>query len=554
MLFLVTRIPADLPCTQTPDRRLRGHIMHKQTRDESGKDGPSALDFRQSERHFRLLADGIPHMIMTADADGQIDYCNLRWTSYTGLSLEQTRSGAWKSAVHPEDIARNLGHWEDAVARGCEYEIEYRLKRASDGVYRWHLERGSPLKDADGKIVKWLASSTDIEALKQAQASAESANHAKSEFLSSMSHELRNPLNAILGFAQLMASEAPPPTASQQASIDQILKAGWHLLELINEVLDLARIEAGHASLSPEPVSVIDTLHECQAMLEQQALKRAVRMRFPAAEPPCFVRADRTRLKQILLNLLSNAIKYNREQGSVDVQVTTTEHRVCVSVHDTGAGLTPERLAQLFQPFNRLGHEAGPVEGTGIGLVVARRLAELMGGTIDVESTPGVGSVFRVELPAAAPPAMAGEHPATAAPVRSPTEAHSTMHTLLYVEDNPANLRLLEQLVARRADVHLLSAATGTLGVELARAALPEVIVMDIHLPDINGIEALGRLRDDPTTMHIPVIALSANAMPRDIERGMKAGFFRYLTKPIRIQEFMDALNAALERPRTDLP
>ncbi|MGT2509039.1 response regulator [Cupriavidus basilensis] len=165
-----------------------------------------------------------------------------------------------------------------------------------------------------------------------------------------------------------------------------------------------------------------------------------------------------------------------------------------------------------------------------------------------------MGSVFRVELPAAAPPAMAGEHPAAAAPVRSPTEAHSTMHTLLYVEDNPANLRLLEQLVARRADVHLLSAATGTLGVELARAALPEVIVMDIHLPDINGIEALGRLRDDPTTMHIPVIALSANAMPRDIERGMKAGFFRYLTKPIRIQEFMDALNAALERPRTDLP
>lgn len=528
--------------------------MRRQTHDGAGKDRPSALDFRQLEPHFRLLADGIPHMIMTGDAHGHIDYCNRRWTSYTGLSLEQTQAGDWKSAVHPEDFARNIGHWADAVAKGCEYEIEYRLKRASDGAYRWHLERGSPLKDADGKIVKWLASSTDIEALKQAQASAESANHAKSEFLSSMSHELRNPLNAILGFAQLLASESPPPTASQQASIDQILKAGWHLLELINEVLDLARIEAGQASLSPEPVSVVDTLHECQAMLEQQALKRAVRMRFPAVEPPCFVRADRTRLKQILLNLLSNAIKYNREQGSVEVQVTTAEHRVSVSVRDTGAGLTPERLEQLFQPFNRLGHEAGPVEGTGIGLVVARRLAELMGGTIDVESTPGVGSVFRMELPAAAPPAMAGEHAETAAPAWSSTAAPSTMHTLLYVEDNPANLKLLEQLVARRADVHLLSAATGTLGVELARTVLPEVIVMDIHLPDINGIEALRRLRDDPTTMNIPVIALSANAMPRDIERGMKAGFFRYLTKPIRIQEFMDALNAALERPGTDLP
>ncbi|KUE84760.1 histidine kinase [Cupriavidus necator] len=527
--------------------------MRKPPHDGSGKSRPSALDFKQGEPHFRLLADGIPHMVMTGDSNGRIDYCNRRWTSYTGLSLEQTRSGAWKSAIHPEDFARNFAHWADAVARGCEYEIEYRLKRASDGAYRWHLERGSPLKDADGNIVKWLASSTDIEALKQAQASAEVANHAKSEFLSSMSHELRNPLNAILGFAQLMASESPPPTASQQASIDHILKAGWHLLELINEVLDLARIEAGHASLSPEPVSVIDTLRECHAMLEQQALKRAVRMRFPAGEAPCFVRADRTRLKQILLNLLSNAIKYNRDQGSVDVQVTTTEHRVCVSVRDTGAGLTPERLAQLFQPFNRLGHEAGPVEGTGIGLVVAKRLAELMGGTIDAESTPGVGSMFRVELPAAAPPAMAGESAEVTAPVRSPIEASSTMHTLLYVEDNPANLKLLEQLLARRADVQLLSAATGILGVELARTSLPDAIVMDIHLPDINGIEALGRLREDPMTMHIPVIALSANAMPRDIERGMKAGFFRYLTKPIRIHEFMDALNAALEQPRRSI-
>jgi len=528
--------------------------MRRQTPDGSGEDCPSALDFGQAEPTFRFLADGIPHMVMTANPAGQIDYCNRRWTSYTGLSLEQTRAGEWQSVIHPEDLATNLDFWADTVARGCEYEIEYRLKRASDGAYRWHLERGAPLRDPEGKIVKWLSSCTDIEDLKQAQAAAESANQAKSDFLSSMSHELRNPLNAILGFAQLLASESPPPTAAQQASIDQILKAGWHLLELINEVLDLARIEAGHASLSPEPVSVIDTLHECQAMLEQQALKRAVRMRFPTAESPCFVRADRTRLKQILLNLLSNAIKYNRDEGAVDVQVTAIEHRVSVSVRDTGEGLTPERLAQLFQPFNRLGHEAGPVEGTGIGLVVAKRLAELMGGTIDVESTPGVGSVFRVELPAADPPAMAGDSMETAVPVRAHVDAASATHTLLYVEDNPANLKLVEQLLARRADVRLLSAATGTLGVELARTALPEVIVMDIHLPDINGIEALRRLRDDPQTRHIPVIALSANAMPRDIERGMKAGFFRYLTKPLRIQEFMDALNAALERPRTDWP
>ncbi|MBP0620882.1 ATP-binding response regulator [Cupriavidus consociatus] len=522
--------------------------MRKQPSDRSAKDRSLAPDLREGELHFRLLADGIPHMVLTANPDGWFDYCNQRWARYTGLSLEQTQAGAWRTAIHPEDLEK-VDRWLDAVASGCEYEIEYRLRRASDGAYRWHLERGAPLKDADGNIVKWLASCTDIEEQKQAQAAAESANRTKSEFLSSMSHELRNPLNAILGFAQLMSSESPPPSPSQQASIDQILKAGWHLLELINEVLDLAKIEAGQASLSPEPVSVVDTLHECHSMLEQQALKRAVRMRFPLLDSPCFVRADRTRLKQILLNLLSNAIKYNRDQGTVEVQVTMGD-RVRVSVRDTGPGLAPDRLAQLFQPFNRLGYEAGPVEGTGIGLVVAKRLAELMGGTIGIESTVGVGSVFWVELPVARAPEMTGESAEPAVPAQPQSEGTSSMHTLLYVEDNPANLKLVEQLISRLPDVRLLTAVTGTLGVELARTSLPDLILMDIHLPDINGIEALRLLREDPKTARIPVIALSANAMPRDIEKGMEAGFFRYLTKPIKLNEFMDALNAALEQPQ----
>ncbi|WP_182142311.1 ATP-binding response regulator [Cupriavidus necator] len=522
--------------------------MRKQRSDRSAKDRSLMPDLREGERHFRWLADGIPHMVLTANPDGCFDYCNQRWASYTGLSLEQTQAGAWRTAIHPEDLEK-VDRWPEAVASGCEYEIEYRLRRASDGAYRWHLERGAPLKDADGNIVKWLASCTDIEEQKQAQAGAESANRAKSEFLSSMSHELRNPLNAILGFAQLMSSESPPPSPSQQASIDQILKAGWHLLELINEVLDLAKIEAGQASLSPEPVSVVDILHECHAMLEQQALKRAVCMRFPLLDLPYFVRADRTRLKQILLNLLSNAIKYNRDQGTAEVQVTKGD-RIRVSVRDTGAGLAPDRLAQLFQPFNRLGHEAGSVEGTGIGLVVAKRLAELMGGTIGVESTVGVGSVFWVELPVARAPEMTGESAEPEVPAQPQSEGTSSMHTLLYVEDNPANLKLVEQLIARRPDVRLLTAVTGTLGVELARTSLPDLILMDIHLPDINGIEALRLLREDPKTARIPVIALSANAMPRDIEKGIKAGFFRYLTKPIKLNEFIDALNAALEQPQ----
>ncbi|MBP0620999.1 PAS domain-containing hybrid sensor histidine kinase/response regulator [Cupriavidus consociatus] len=521
--------------------------MRKQPTHRPAKPFSSVSGIREGEQHFRLLADGIPHIVLTAEPDGWIDYCNQRWTTYTGLTLEQTQSGAWETVIHPDDLQGTSDNWRSSIASGCEYEIEFRLRRASDGAYRYHLARGAPFKDPDGQAVKWFATCTDIEDQKRAQTAAESANRAKSDFLSSMSHELRSPLNAILGFAQLMASDSPPPTSTQQGSIDQILKAGWHLLELINEVLDLAKIEAGQASLSPEPVSLAEALRECQAMIEQQALKRGIRMRFPLFDMPCFVRADRTRLKQILLNLLSNAIKYNRDNGTVEVGVTTGDC-IRISVRDTGTGLAPERLAQLFQPFNRLGQEAGPEEGTGIGLVVAKRLVELMEGSISAQSTEGVGTVFRVELPASRPPELTDESVELAVPAKAQSENGPSVHTLLYVEDNPANLNLVEQLIARRADMRLLTAVTGTLGVEVARTSLPEVIVMDIHLPDINGIEALGLLREDPKTAHIPVIALSANAMPRDIEKGIRAGFFRYLTKPIKLNEFMEALSAALEQ------
>jgi len=510
----------------------------------------SEPDLIEGERDFRLLADALPHIVWTARPDGWVDYVNQWGVTYSGLVQDQLSGWGWEQTFHPDDLQTTLDGWRNAIKHGSAFELEYRLKRAADGIYRWFLCRASPLKDGNGNIIKWFGTSTDIEDQKHAQTTAEGANRAKSDFLSSMSHELRSPLNAILGFAQLMASDSPPPTPSQQASIDQILKAGWHLLELINEVLDLAKIEAGQASLSPEPVSVAEALRECHSMIEQQALKRGIRMRFPLLEFPCFVRADRTRLKQILLNLLSNAIKYNRDQGTVEVQCSVNGNRVRLSVHDTGAGLAPERVAQLFQPFNRLGQEAGPEEGTGIGLVVTKRLVELMGGTIGADSAVGVGSVFWVELGAASAPELRDDTAEPTVPAKAQPADGASVHTLLYVEDNPANLKLLEQLIARRADMRLLSAVTGTLGVELARSALPEVIVMDIHLPDISGIEALRFLREDPKTTHIPVIALSANAMPRDIEKGIKAGFFRYLTKPIRLNEFMEALDAALEEAK----
>jgi PAS domain S-box-containing protein len=410
------------------------------------------------------------------------------------------------------------------------------------------------LRDGDA-IIGYLLIGTDNSArklaeskLNEAMAAAEKANRAKTDFVSSMSHELRTPLNAILGFAQLLETATPPPTLAQKRNLAQILKAGWYLLELVNEVLDLALIESGKATLSREPVSLAEVMLECRTMIEAQAQDRGIGMSFPSFERPQFVKADRTRMKQVLINLLFNAVKYNRPGGALAVECAPgAAGCIRISVRDGGAGLSADELTQLFQPFNRLGRAAGAEEGTGIGLVVTKRLVELMGGVIGVESTVGTGSVFWIELSASPPPRLAlraADPPPTMRPRLTDGMAP---RTLLYVEDNPSNLELVEQLIARRADLRLLSAADGNLGIEFARTFRPDVILMDINLPGIGGVEAMQLLRADPATAHIPIIALSANAVPRDIERARAAGFFDYLTKPIRVERFMDALDAALK-------
>jgi CheY-like chemotaxis protein len=275
-------------------------------------------------------------------------------------------------------------------------------------------------------------------------------------------------------------------------------------------------------------------------------------MTFPRFEIPYFVKADRTRVKQVLINLLFNAIKYNKPAGAVAVECALSlPDSIRISVRDTGAGLAAEQLAQLFQPFNRLGKEASAEEGTGIGLVVTKRLVELMGGVIGADSAVGVGSVFWIELNRTSAPQLAVPEAERAALVRPRVPDGTPLRTLLYVEDNPANLELVEQLIARRPDLRLLSAADGNLGIEFARVYLPAVILMDINLPGISGIEAMNILRADPSTAHIPIIALSANAVPRDIEEGLEAGFFDYLTKPIKVGQFMDALDVALKFSQT---
>ena len=519
------------------------------------------LDQRLRDQQFytRSLIESNIDAIMTTDPAGIITDVNKQMEALTGCTRDELIGAPFKN--HFTDPERAEGAIKRVLSekKVTNYEL---TARAMDGLETVVSYNATTFYDRDRKLQGVFAAARDVTErkrldqvlqeknveLESARSVAEKANLAKSEFLSSMSHELRSPLNAILGFSQLMESDSPPPTPAQKESIAQILQAGWHLLKLINEILDLAKVESGQMPLSEEPVSLAEVMLECQGMIEPQAQQRGIKLIFPSFDIPYFVSADRTRLKQILINLLSNAIKYNREQGTVEVNCA--EHapgRIRVSVRDSGAGLSPEQLAQLFQPFNRLGQEAGGEEGTGIGLVVARRLVELMGGVIGVESTVGVGSVFWFELiPVAGPQlAMEGGEAAELAQAHPPRAAR--LHTLLYVEDNPANLRLVEQLIARHPDIRLLTAVNGNSGIEIARQARPEVILMDLNLPDINGFEVLKILREDPATAHIPVIAVSANAMQLDIERGVKAGFFRYITKPIKVDEFMAALDVALE-------
>jgi PAS domain S-box-containing protein len=517
------------------------------------------LDQRLRDYQFytRSLFEANIDALMTTDASGIISDVNKQMEALTGCTRDELIGAPFKNFFTDPERAEASIKQVLAEKKVTNYELTARARDGKETVVSYNA---TTFYDRDRRLQGVFAAARDVTErkrldveLESAKSVAEKANLAKSEFLSSMSHELRSPLNAILGFGQLMESDSPPPTPSQKESITQILQAGWHLLKLINEILDLAKVESGQVPMSREPVSLADVLLECQSMIEPQAQQRGIKPTFPRPDIHYFVHADRTRLKQVLINLLSNAIKYNREQGTVVVDCTrSTPERIRISIKDSGAGLSPEQMAQLFQPFNRLGQEAGGEEGTGIGLVVAKRLIELMGGAIGVESNVGAGSVFWFELISVAEPQLAVEESATegsdAAAVAQPhVPREARQHTLLYVEDNPANMKLVEQIIARHPEISLLTAVNGYSGIEIARASLPGVVLLDINLPDINGFEALQILRSDPATAHIPVIAVSANAMPLDIERGMKAGFFRYLTKPIKVNEFMEALNVALE-------
>jgi signal transduction histidine kinase/CheY-like chemotaxis protein len=413
-----------------------------------------------------------------------------------------------------------------------------------EGNLSVHFEAGVPVSTR-GIFRDVSAQKRIMEELAAAKNAAERANRAKSEFLSSMSHELRTPMNAILGFAQMLEYDNTL-SADQQDNVQEILKGGRHLLELINEVLDLAKIESGRIDLSLEPVNLAGLVEDCRPLIQTQAGARRISL-FLQVPKEAAVRADRTRLKQVLLNVLSNAVKYNREGGDIRLGVQAAAGgRLRITVADTGVGIAPERMEQLFQPFNRLDAEHSAIEGTGIGLTITRQLVELMGGEVGVDSEVGVSSSFWMELPSEATTTIGTvpEDDGMALQAAMPTR----LRHVLCIDDNPVNLNLITKMLGVRQHIRLVTAHTPRLGIELALAHHPDLILLDINMPGMDGYQVLEAFKADAHLKGTPVIAVTANAMSRDIERGRAAGFTDYLTKPLDIEQFLKTIDRYLGR------
>ena len=502
---------------------------------------------------FLHLLDTAPDAIVVVRRDGCIDLVNRQAETLFGWPREDLIDQPLSvliperfRATHHQHLERYLDHPAVrpmgsgmqlfGVRRdGTELPVEVSLSPVD-------TEEGSFVSAAIRDMTERRRLETE---LRLARAAAEEGSRAKSDFLASMSHELRTPMNAILGFAQLLQRDRKePPTKRQLERVEHILRGGEHLLRLIDDVLDLARIEAGGVSVSIEPISLPEVVDEAVASLSSTAERAGVRI---DVEPPQqglpMVAADRTRLTQMLMNFGSNAVKYNRAGGNVVFAAVVVDHIVRISVADTGMGIPLDKQAMLFQPFQRAGQETGPIEGTGIGLAITKRLAALTGATVGFRSVPGHGSTFWVDVPQSA-----GRRPPATPDVRT-AEPRATLErrrVVLYVEDNLANVVFMRDLLESFDNLALLSASTAEQGIEMAREHVPDVIIMDINLPGMSGLDALKALQQLPETKGIPVLALTAAATARDRALGAEAGFVRYLTKPIKVDELETCLTAVL--------
>ncbi len=471
----------------------------------------------------------------------------------------------WRQAVHPDDLPAVDAAVNESIRSGRRFEAEFRVL-LPDGGLRWIAGRGLLRDGASGRSllgVNWDITERRLaEAALRAKDSAERASAAKSEFLSRMSHELRTPLNAILGFTQLLQLDGRQPLNSEQVErVDHIRQAGWHLLDLINEVLDLSRIEAGAARIDIHPVVVREVLDECLTLIAADASLRRVQIgvHVQGTAAP-WVLADRTRLKQVVLNLLSNAVKYNRERGHVDIEVSSPQVGWCtIAVRDTGHGISVTKMDKLFQPFNRLGLESAKIEGTGIGLTIALKLAEQMGGRLEASSEPGVGSEFRLTLRSTTGSGLnsSSSTPAAASPIQTLASSaagdvqirNDVAGSLLYVEDNLPNVELVQQFLLYRPGVSLFHAPDGASALLMAPACQPDLMLLDMRLPDTHGLDLLRELRRQPGLAHVRCVALSANASPRDMAQAREVGVGEYLTKPLDISTFLRCIDAMLTTP-----
>jgi PAS domain S-box-containing protein len=514
----------------------------------------AAEALRESEERYRSVLGEIDEVIFRTDAAGRLTFLNPAWTQITGHPLEASLGTLLIESVHNEDRGAIATHCRSLGSGTVDFWRDEVRFLTTDGGWRWVEVHARATRRPDGKLAGTAGVIRDVterrrseEALRTAREAAEAASRAKSEFLSRMSHELRTPLNAILGFGQLMELDAT--SDAQRENADHIMKAGRHLLHLVNEVLDITGIESGRLDLSAEPVAVSEVVQEVFDLVSPLCSAARITLKMTETTTGRFVHADRQRLKQVLLNIIANAVKYNRNDGRVDVSCEeSNENRVRIVVSDTGTGIAPEKVARLFTPFDRLGAEQSGVEGTGLGLALSKRLAEAMDGQIGIRTSTHSGSTFWVDLPRASSPlalltgsdaniAITGKH--SAFPERR--------YTILYVEDNLSNLTLVQRIMSLRNDIDLIPAMQGGLALELARSHRPHLVLLDLHLPDMQGEEVLRQLRNAPDCGNIPVVILSADATPGQVERLLTAGAQAFITKPLEVKPFIAILDNVLE-------